>query len=647
MADTDIAERARTGGTGLVASTQVALAALLALASIFWCADGFRLLGLQIFPEQFAIALVGVTLAIAYLRFPATKSTPRDHLPWFDALCAVAGLAAGLYLGIVYPTLTLRLLDNPVDGLIACTIVLVLVIEGLRRTVGWPLVTVVLIALLYGLVGHVMPGALQSREVTPDRMVLYLNLDTSALVGPAMQIAVTVVLAFVFFGALLGRSGGADFFNDVALSLFGRHRGGPAKVAVVASTLFGTVSGLAVANIMATGVVTIPMMKRAGYPPALAGAVEATASTGGQLMPPVMGAVAFLMADFLEMSYAEVCIAAALPAILYYGALFIQADLDAARFGFGRVAEAEIPRLGRVLRQGSIFAAPFAVLIGLMFFLNWEPERAALMACFALIVIGFFFGYGGRRLRLGDLWGSVVETGMGVIDILLVVAGAGFIMGIFQVTGLGFALTAWMVDVAGGSMFLLLVIAALLSVVLGMGLPTLSVYVLVAVLFAPALVEVGISPIAAHLFLLYFGMMSMITPPVALAAYFAAGLAGASPMKTGWVSMRFGWTAFVVPFLFVLSPSLILQGNLKDILIAVPLAFIGVWWISAALSGYLFRALSVPARIGLGVAGFLALIPHNIAAWAWMTDVVGVALGLTIVAAEVAGRRRKAALAVR
>ena len=630
MSDTDISVRAREGGPAWLGQIQIGLAALMGLAAIAWCTDLFRPLGLLIFPEQFAMGMVGATLCLAYLRFPASAGARLSGPPWYDMLAAVAGLAAGMYLAIVYPTLTLRLFDNPLDALIPSTLVLLLTLEGLRRTVGWPLVIVVLAALAYGLVGHLLPGAFESREVAPARMAIYLNLDTSALVGPAMQIAVTVVLVFVFFGALLNLSGGSAFFNDLSLALFGRHRGGPAKVAVVASTLFGSVSGLAVANIMATGVVTIPAMKRAGYPPALAAAVEATASTGGQLMPPVMGAVAFLMADFLEISYAQVCLAALLPALLYYAALFIQADLDAARYGFGRVEESMIPALAPVLRGGIVFAVPFAVLIGLMFVLNWEAERAALLACASLIVIGLFYGYGGRRLRMRDIWAAVVETGMGVIDILLVVAGAGFIMGVFQITGLGFALTAWMVDFGQGSIALLLLIAAALSVVLGMGLPTLSVYVLVAVLFAPALVEVGINPIAAHLFLLYFGMMSMITPPVALAAYFAAGLAGASPMKTGWVSMRFGWTAFVLPFLFVLSPSLILQGDVLDMLIAVPLAVVGVWFISAAFSGYFWQALSMARRVGFGVSGLLMLIPHNVAAWAWWTDVIGVLMAVVL-----------------
>jgi TRAP transporter 4TM/12TM fusion protein len=630
MSDTDISVRARKGGPTWLSQGQVGLAALMGLAAIAWCTDLFRPLGLLIFPEQFALGMVGATLCLAYLRFPASARTRLSGPPWYDVIAAVAGLGAGLYLAVVYPTLTLRLFDNPVDALVPSTLVLLLTLEGLRRTVGWPLVIVVLAALTYGLVGHLLPGAFESREVAPARMAIYLNLDTSALVGPAMQIAVTVVLVFVLFGALLNLSGGSAFFNDLSLALFGRRRGGPAKVAVVASTLFGSVSGLAVANIMATGVVTIPAMKRAGYPPALAAAVEATASTGGQLMPPVMGAVAFLMADFLEISYAQVCVAALLPALLYYAALFIQADLDAARYGFGRVDESMIPKLAPVLRGGIVFAVPFAVLIGLMFVLNWEAERAALLACAALILIGLFYGYGDRRLRLRDIWAAVVETGMGVIDILLVVAGAGFIMGIFQITGLGFALTAWMVDFGQGSIALLLLIAAALSVVLGMGLPTLSVYVLVAVLFAPALVEVGINPIAAHLFLLYFGMMSMITPPVALAAYFAAGLAGASPLKTGWVSMRFGWTAFVLPFLFVLSPSLILQGEVADMLIAVPLAVAGVWFISAAFSGYFWRALTLSRRVAFGISGLLMLIPHNIADWAWWTDVIGVSLAVAL-----------------
>lgn len=642
MSDLALVDSAPAGSAKAGRAAQTALAATLALGSLAWCTDILRRFGFTPFPEQLAAAAIALALGIVFLRYPAKRNTERTSVPWYDWLASAAGLGAAGYIAAVYPELQLRLVESPPDAIVASALIFVLCLDGLRRTVGWSLLIVVFVAVGYALVGHLMPGALGTRYVAPERLLLYLNLDTSALLGNATQIGATVVIAFVFFGALLSRSGGSGFFNDIAVSLFGRSRGGPAKVSVAASSLFGMISGLAVANIMATGIVTIPMMRRAGYPPHLASAVEATAATGGQLMPPVMGAVAFLMADFLQISYAEVCLAAAIPSLLYYGALFIQADLDAARWGFGRVEESEIPALGRVISAGSIFMVPFTVLIGTLFFLNWEAELAAIAASLALIVIGLVRGYGGKRLTIRHLWLSVVETGFGVIDILMVVAAAGFIMGVFQATGLGFALTAAMVDLGAGNKWLLLLLAAALSTVLGMGLPTLSVYVLVAVLFAPALVEVGISPIAAHLFLLYFGMMSMITPPVALAAYFAASLSGASAMRTGYSAMRFGWTAFIVPFLFVVSPSLILRSSLFDMLIAVPFALLGVWLISAALSGFLLLALSMAKRLAFSAAGILMLLPHDAFDWGLRANLAGLAVAALLFTAEVRSRRAAA-----
>jgi len=646
MSDTNIPEVEALGDSRFGRAMQTILSVVLVGTSLLWCADLFRPLGINFFPEQLASGCLAISLGILYLRYPAQQGTKRTHLPFYDIVLSFVGLGAGMYIAINFPDLQTRLVDKPFDAVLACAIVMLLCLEGLRRTVGWALLLVVLAAIGYAMVGHHISGPLETRRVDTDRLLLYLNLDTSAVLGDAMQIGATVVLAFCFFGALLSRSGASTFFNDIAVALFGRSRGGPAKVAVVASSLFGMISGLAVANIMATGIVTIPMMKKAGFPPHHAGAVEASAATGGQLMPPVMGAVAFVMADFLEMSYGAVCIAAAIPALLYYAALFIQADLDAARWGFGRVEESEIPQLNQVLKAGSIFIIPFAALLGTLFFLNWEAQLSAIAASVCVIAVGLLKGYGGHRMNLMGVWKALVETGFGIIDIVMVVAGAGFIMGVFQVTGLGFALTALMVDIGGGNLWVLLLLAAALSTVLGMGLPTLSVYVLVAVLFAPALVQTGISPLAAHMFLLYFGMMSMITPPVALAAFFAANLSGANAMRTGFSAMRFSWTAFVVPFLFVLSPPLLLQGPLIDIVIAVPLAILGVFFVSAALSGCIFRNLSTLERLVFGVAGITIMLPQNLAAWAIWANLLGLAICLPLALRQWALRRSASAATI-
>jgi TRAP transporter 4TM/12TM fusion protein len=421
----------------------------------------------------------------------------------------------------------------------------------------------------------------------------------------------------------------------------GRYRGGSAKISVLASSLFGTISGVVVSNILATGVITIPMMKKSGFSARQAAAIEATASTGGQLMPPVMGAVAFVMADFLQRPYRDIVIAALVPSVLYYVALFIQADLEAAKLGIKRVPENEIPRMGPVLASGIIFALPFAVLIYLLFWANQEAEYAALIASLVVAAIGIIFGYAGKKMSFRALFDALVQTGIASLDILMIAAAAGFITGILQATGLGFALTLLLVKLGGGNLILLLIIAAMLCIVLGMGMPTIGVYVLLAVLIAPALVELGFSPLASHMFILYLGMMSMITPPVAIGAFFAASLAGAEPMRTGFTAMRFGWTAYIVPFLFIFSPALLLQGNdMVAAMIAVATAIAGVWLVSIGITGYLFRPIPVALRFAFVVAGIGLLLPDQINAYAAGTDILGAIGGVILVGYEIMLRRR-------
>jgi TRAP transporter 4TM/12TM fusion protein len=414
----------------------------------------------------------------------------------------------------------------------------------------------------------------------------------------------------------------------------GRYRGGPAKMAVVGSSLFGMISGIAAANTVAIGVVTIPLMKRSGMSAKLAAAVEACASNGGQLMPPVMGAVAFVMADFLQVPYKEVAIAAILPSVMYYAALFIQADLEAARYGFGKVEEAKIPRIAKVLAEGWMFLVPFAALIYTMFWLNLEPEYCAMAASAVIIVLGFAVGYAGHRMVLRDLWQAVVQTAVGLCEILVISAAAGFIMGLFQVSGLAFAFAAYLVDLGGESLILLLVLAAVVSIILGMGLPTIGVYVMLAILVAPALVKVGVPPLAAHLFILYFGMMSLITPPVAPAAYVAAAIAGSPSMATGWTAMRFGWSSYIVPFLFVYSPAILMKGSLADIVIVTVTSIAGIWLICAAMVGFFTRVLPPGTRVAFAVAGIMMLSPHQVSPFMLWVNIAGVALAVALVALE-------------
>ena len=620
------------------------LAGALTLASLAWAADLFRVVGLVLYTEQFLAAMLGSSICLVYLNFPIRRGEKRGALPWYDGAMAAIGFATGGYVAVIYPDLIdrLDLVDSPVDAIVVSAVFFVLIVEALRRTAGNTLVIVVLAFAFYALLGHLVPGQFETRKVTLDGLLIYLSLDTSALFGFGLTIGTTIVFSFVFFGQLLLRSGGSEVFNDVALALMGRYRGGSAKIAITASSLFGSISGLAASNILATGVVTIPLMKRAGYPSHVAAAIEAVASTGGQIMPPVMGAVAFLMAEILGITYGAVVLGALIPAILYYVALFILADLEAAKLGITRVEESLIPRLLPVLRAGWPFIVPFAVLIYGLFELNLQPETAALYGGLAVIVVGVAFGYKGTRMNLRGLLESLTATGLGVVDVLMIVAAAGFILGVLNLSGLGFVLTAALVALGEGNLLVLLVMAALICIVLGMGMPTIGVYILLAVMIAPSLVEVGIDPLAAHMFIFYFGMMSLITPPVAIAAFFAANLADAPPMRTGFASMRFGWTAYIVPFLFVYSPSLLFRGDPFDMVMALITAVGGVWLVSAGFTGHFTRPLVWPMRSAFVVAGVLLMLPRNAVEWGLWSDLAGAVAGIALVAWEISRSRRAA-----
>ena len=593
---------------------KAALAGTLTLLSLAQAADIGSRLGYSYYTEQFLAVILGLSLALVFLGSNGAQGKrPPGHPPGIlDLLLGFAGLALSLYVAWAYPSLVGRAMMLPWDALLTGSLLFLLVLEALRRCVGWVLVIVVVVICGYGLIGHLVPGVLQTREVAPPRMAVYLAFDPNGLLGLTLNVAATVVIAFVFFGQLLLHSGGANFFNDIATATMGRRRGGAAKISIVASGLFGSISGVVVSNIVATGVVTIRLMTNSGFRRTTAAAVEAVASTGGQIAPPVMGAVAFLMADILQRPYSEIVVAAIVPALLYYVSLFAQADLLAAKQDIKPVEGEEIPPVSKVMSRGWVFVIPFAAIVVALFWFNQRGETAALWGSGAALAIGLFFGYGKAKMTLRHLWDCVVETGVAITDIVMISAAAGFIIGVLNVTGLGFAVTYALVDLGQGNLFILLLISAAVCLVLGMGMPTVGVYLLLAVLVAPSLVESGVEPIAAHLFIFYLGMMSMVTPPVGIGAFFAASIAKAPPMATAIESMRFGWTAYIIPFLFVFSPALLLIGNPVDSVVAVSTAVLGVYAISAAFIGWLHGPAGIARRVAIAAAGIALLLPPGI-----------------------------------
>lgn len=618
-----------------------ALQTLLILAVIVWVADLPVRLGFALFTEQFLALVLACTLALVFLHCGPGGPPADDHvIPIYDIVFALAGFLSTLYIAVHYPDLFKTMVYRPLDGIIVASIIVLLVIEATRRTAGPVLTLVVLGLCAYAMLGYLLPGEFASRRVDLTRLAVYLGIDTNALFGQSLQVAVIIVLPFILMGQILTRAGGGDYFTDLAMAAMGRYRGGAAKIAVVGSGLFGTISGSAVANVAGVGIITIPLMKRSGFPAPTAAAIEAVGSTGGQLMPPVMGAAAFLVAEYLQVPYRDVMIAAILPAVLYYLALFMQVDLEAAKRNIAGAPLDRMPAVKLVLLKGWFFPIPFAILILGLVSWNLRPEYAALLASVVLLAFVMIFGYDGKRLSVREAMATIVSTSAVVLDIIVVTAAAGLVIGVLNLTGVAFGLSMQLLTASGDNILVLLVITAMVAVVLGMGMPTVGVYVIMASLAAPALIKAGISPMQAHLFVMYFGMLSMVTPPVAFAAFAAANIAKASFWETGWASVKIGWAAYIVPFLFALSPQLILRGDPLQVTISVVTAFLGVYMGSVAVVGFLATRVPTLFRVIYAVAGLMLLAPIDLFPGAGWANFVGFLIAATGIAWEILRARR-------
>lgn len=593
---------------------------LIGLSVILWTTDVLRLVfGLTLMTQEFAVWILGLTSLLTYLS--------RDHrgtrveTPSKLSVClGVIAVALCCYLSFRYRVMAEELYYHLEEAAIVGIVLIPLVIEALRRLVGWSLVAIVLSFLAYGLLGSHLPEPFVARPWGVPDLAAHLAWDTTAMVGLPLNIGATVVLPFILFGVVLSKAGGGDFFSDLAVATMGGLRGGSSKIAIVASALFGTISGSAVSNVASTGVISIPLMKRSGLSGRLAAATECVASTGGQLMPPVMGAAAFLMAEIAQISYQEVALAAVLPAVFFFAAVFFQADADAIRLGIEPIPASERKRTGSVLSEGWHFIPPFVVLIYTLFSLNWTPELSALAAAGTTLVLSWFRSYAGIRLDLGVTLDSIITAGRQSVEIIVIVAAAGFVIGVLNATGLVFNLALIVINLAGQDMLILLCITAAISIVLGMGMPTVAVYVLLATLVVPALVKTGIEPIAAHFFVLYFGMMSMITPPIAIAAFAAASLAEEKPLEVAVTGMRYAWLAYVIPFVFVVRPEFLLgvSGDWAEIAIVVSAVTLILLTMGSGLSGFARVRLSLVQRGSILLAGaalFVALISHHYPLW--------------------------------
>lgn len=581
----------------------------------------FRTSVFLVYPGTFRSLILAIILVLTFIVRPAKTGAPRDKIPWWDYLLMAASLPGPIYMAWAYVELIPihPYFATPFEQILG-VITSLAVLEATRRTVGWPISLLAVIFVCYAMFGSYLPGFLHTKKFTFDVIIAEIFLFPNGIFGFLLNIAVVLLFMFIIFGAFLQVTGGGNFLIAMAMAIVGQYRGGPAKVSVIASCLMGTMSGSAVANVAITGSMTIPLMKKAGFKAHYAAAIEAVASTGGMFMPPIMGAVAFVMAEVLGIAYIEVVIAATLPAILYYLGIFAMLDFQAAKTGIRGMPRTELPHPGSVLRKGWPFTLPLPALV---YFLTTYSEVTACTYALGVLLIGAMIKKETRLTAKKIVTGLRITTGT-MISVVPAVATVGIILGCISMTGLGINLSAGLVDLAHGNLLFLLVLAAAASFIMGMGLTATVCYVLLATLVAPALTTMGVNMIGAHLFMLYWGMLFMITPPMALAVYVASGIAKSPMMKTGYQAMRLGIVAYIIPFMWIYKPVLLMQGPPVDIIVTVITSAIGVIALGGALEGYVLTKASWPQRLALGGGAIFLIMPG------WTTDLSG-AFVLTVV----------------
>ncbi len=564
--------------------------------------------------NRYLLMLAACFLPAAFLAFPGWKRA-RPGVPPVDWLLAALAIGTTGWLAWNADRIVLEGWEYsaPPMAIALAGVLWLLVLEALRRAGGTAIFIIVLVVSLYPLVAEHMPSPLTALGTPPEQAAAFHMLSMESAFGIPMRAFGELVFGFIIFGIAMIHTGAGNFFNNLAFALVGKWRGGAAQVAVVSSGLQGSITGSVISNVVTSGVVTIPLMKRTGFAAPVAAGIEAVASTGGVLMPPVMGSTAFVMASFLGIPYAEIAIAAAIPAMLFYFCLVVQIDGYAAKRGIGTVDPKEIPPIRETLIGGWPFVLVFAVLVYFLLSQNQEP-LAPWYATAMLLVINQFMP--GRRMSFGAFGTFLVDAARGLAELVAILMGVGLIVGAFAMTGLAGTLANDLVFMAGDNLLVLLLMGALTSFIFGMGMTVTACYIFLAITLAPALVNAGLDPLAVHLFIMYWGMVSFITPPVALAAFTAASIGNTSPMRTGVEASRLGSAIYVVPFFFVLNPALILRGEVIDIVFVVATALIGIVLIASALQGYLVgigimrdNPQGILGRILLGLAGLVFAFP--------------------------------------
>lgn len=553
---------------------------------------------------------------LIFLLYPARKSWSRTSMHPLDVLFALVGAASALYIVVNYQELVLRAGMNNETDFIVGVVGTLMVFEAARRVVGWPMIAVAFVFIAYAFFGPYIPGIMAHRGVQVQELFDHLFFTTEGIFGTPMGVSSTFIYLFILFGSYLEATGLGKFFIDLANAIAGWAAGGPAKVAVLSSGLMGTVSGSSVGNVAGTGAFTIPMMKKLGYRPAFAGAVEAAASTGGQLMPPVMGAAAFLMAEFVGVPYFDVVKGAVIPALLYYIGVWLGVHYEAKKYGLKGTPREELPKFGPLFMEKGHLAIPLAVIVYLLVS-GYTPMRAALAAIALSIICACLRK--STRIGFKEIINGLIDGSKGVLGVLIACATAGIIIGVVTKTGVGLKVATALLDLSGGQLLPAMFFTMITSLILGMGVPTTANYVITSTIAAPALVQMNVPVLAAHMFAFYFGIVADVTPPVALAAYAGAGIAGANPMRCGVIAAKLAIAAFIVPYIFVLAPELLMiNATPLTITYSALTAIIGMWGVSMAMIGFCQNMLNTLQRVLFMAGGICMIIPGHI------TDLVGV-----------------------
>ncbi len=559
-------------------------------------------------------------LLICFVFYRISPNMGGDRLGIFDWVLAAIVLGMGIYLIPAFDPEAV--LDRGIMGptrmeIILGAVLILLVLEGTRRAVGMPIVLVALAFLIYGLFGHYMPDFISHKGYSIERLVGYLVWTTEGMFGIPVAVSATFVIIFIIFGAFLDKLGAGNFFINMAMALTGRIRGGPALASVVASGMMGSISGSSVSNVVTTGTFTIPLMKRIGYSPLFAGAVEAVASTGGQIMPPVMGAGAFVMAEMLGVSYVHIAIAAAIPALLYFLSVGFMVYFEASKKKLNVLERDQIPRAGEILKKGCHLLIPLAVLVYLLVVKQLSPMLAGFYCICTLVAIASaFILIREKRFPWREILAAMELAAKTAVPVAAACAAAGIVIGVVSLTGLGVRFTQMVIHLSEGMLWLAGLLTMIACIVLGMGLPTTAAYIITAVLGVPALVDMGVTPLAAHMFIFYFAIISFITPPVAISAYAASGVAKTNAMKTGFMSFKLGLAGFVVPFVFLYGPGILIQGKAWAIVLQSVTAILGVAALAGSLIGWFFMKLALWYRILLFVSAILLIVPNPYYAFA-------------------------------